>query len=785
MRLSTVLFILLCAAKCLANCSGTSTSHFSGTPTGGMWPPVVFPLAGVAGLPAAGLPFFLPFFAAWGDSIKRANATVNDLTLEDKIKIVTGLGYQGGRCSGNIPSVGNFSGLCIQDSALGVGQADFVTAFPAGINAAATASLLRARGVAMGQEHLGKGVNIALTPMVNLGRVANGGRNWQGFGADPFLVSAAAYETILGLQSTGVQAVAKNFINNEQETQRDHYSSTVDDRTQHEIYAAPFLRSVMAGVAAIMCSSNLVNGTYACENNNLLNRILKDEFNFHGFIMSDWYATHSTTSAINGLDMTMPGDITQDSGTSYFGASLLADVKNGNIHEEHVGNMALRVVASWYFLGQDSPSYPKTNFNSHQPFDDATNEYVDVQADHDTLVRQIDAASAILLKNVNGALPLKGPRTLVLIGSDAGPARTAGPNGFNNQAGVDGILATGWGPGSVLFPYLVSPYEALQARARADQTTISWFFDDFDLVGAGSAAMHQDAAIVFLQSNSGDESDTVDGNTGDRKNLTAWHNGDALVQAVAAQNGNTIVVVHSVGPLIIEPWIDNPNVTAVIWAGLGGTETGNALVDVLYGAVNPSGRLPYTIAKSPSDYPTTIETGGTINYAEGLFIDYRHFDAANIAPRYEFGFGLSYTEFKYDKLSIIQNIVEKDPDTQRQANWAAGQPLVGASVAAWMHRPAFNVTFQVENTGTVAGTEIPQVYLHFPVNAGEPPSVLRGFMDIELQPGEAQSVTICLSRYDLSIWDVVSQSWVRAMGTYSLSVGASSRDFRLNGNIPV
>src|SRR6266571_1744453 len=149
----------------------------------------------------------------------------------------------------------------------------------------------------------------------------------------------------------------------EQEHERTQSSSNVDDRTQHEIYAAPFLRSVMAGVTSVMCSSNLVNGTYACENNNLLNRILKDEFNFHGFIMSDWYATHSTTSAINGLDMTIPGDITQGSGTTYFGASLLADVKDGTIHEEHIGNMALRILAAWYFLGQESDSLPKTKFN--------------------------------------------------------------------------------------------------------------------------------------------------------------------------------------------------------------------------------------------------------------------------------------------------------------------------------------------------------------------------------------------------------------------------------------
>ncbi|KAH9003047.1 glycoside hydrolase family 3 protein [Lactarius hatsudake] len=707
------------------------------------------------------------------------------LTLEEKVKIVTGVGTQAGLCNGNIPPVGgNFSGLCIQESALGVGQADFVTAFPAGINTAATwkYSLFRARGVAIGKEHYGKGVNVALTPMVNVGRVPNGGRNWEGFGADPFLVSAAAYETIIGVQAMGVQAVAKSFINNDQQTQRDKYNANVDDRTQHEIYAAPFLRSVMAGVAAVMCSSNLVNGTHACENSQLLNNMLKTEFDFRGYVMSDWYATHSTDPT-SGLDMTMPGDISPASGTSYFGAKLVSAVKDGTVPESWLDGMLLRILGAWNFLGQNTSSFPGTNFNSYDPFDSKTNQHIDVQADHDTLVRQIDAASAILLKNVDGALPLKEPRTLVLVGSDAGPAHVAGPNRFYfyDQAGVDGILAAGWGPGSVMFPYLVSPYEAIQARARVDQTTLSWFFDDFDLVGAGSAAIDKDAAIVFLQSDSG-ESNTVDGNTGDRHNLTAWHNGDALVLAVAAQNKNTMVVVHSVGPLIIEPWIDNPNVTAVIWAGLGGTETGNGLVDVLYGAVNPSGRLPYTIAKSPSDYPATIETG-TINYSEGLFIDYRHFDAANIAPRYEFGFGLSYTKFKYSDLSIVKNVFPNDPYTLFEDAWLAGKPAQTHSTDLWLHIVAFKVTFTVQNTGAVAGTEIPQVYVHFPVTAGEPPSVLRGFWDIELQPGEKQSVTISLSRYDLSYWDVVHQAYLRAMGTYSLSVGASSRDFRLNGNI--
>lgn len=173
------------------------------------------------------------------------------------------------------------------------------------------------------------------------------------------------------------------------------------------------------------------------------------------------------------------------------------------------------------------------------------------------------------------------------------------------------------------FTYLISPYEAIQARGRKDRTTINWSFDDFALDYAGNLAIQTDVALVFINSDSGESVTSVDGNYGDRRNLTAWHGGDELVKAVAAQNNNTIVVVHSVGPILVEPWIDNENVTAVVWAGLGGTETGNALVDVLYGDVNPSARLPYTIAKSGSDYGVELTLGGSddtilqIPYTEG------------------------------------------------------------------------------------------------------------------------------------------------------------------------
>ncbi|KAF8633827.1 hypothetical protein AX15_001238 [Amanita polypyramis BW_CC] len=705
----------------------------------------------------------------------------------------------GGRCVGNIPSIEpsngrGWPGLCLEDSPLGVRFADFVTAFPAGINVATTFNrkMMRMRGLYMGQEHVGKGVNIALGPMMNIGRVAQGGRNWEGFGADPFLAGEAAYETILGMQQAGVQACAKHLINNEQEHFRTEESSNVDDRTQHEIYAQPFLKSIMAGVASIMCSYNEINNTYACENDKIMNDIVKREFGFQGFILSDWQATHSTLSVVAGLDMTMPGDITFNSNTTYFGSNLTAYVQNGTIPEARIDDMATRILAGWYLLGQDSSSYPQTNFNAFQPEDEATNEHRDVQDNHGQLVREIGASSTVLLKNVGGALPLKKPRSLALIGSDAGPGR-AGPNEFSDQGGNDGILAMGWGSGTAWFPYLVSPYEAIQRRAIQDHTTIVWSFDDFNRQRAAQYAVQKSAAIVFINSDSGEDYITVSGNEGDRNNLTSWHGGDQLVLAVAAQNNNTIVVIHSVGPLIVEPWIEHENITAVLWAGLPGQEAGNSLADILYGDWNPSGRLPYTIAKKASDYPTRLITEGNadeivqIPYTEGLLIDYRHFDAKNITPRFEFGFGLSYTKFEYSNLQVSKITGQDNAQADLQASWDAGRPsprAEGSSAALWLHRPVYQVTFNVKNVGSVYGGEIPQLYVNMPASSGEPPSLLKGFTDVVLSPGETKAVTIRLSRYDLSFWDTKAQGWRRPEGRIDITVGASSRDNRLYGTIP-
>ncbi|KAF9239474.1 glycoside hydrolase superfamily [Melanogaster broomeanus] len=761
---------------------------FSPFPTPTLAPePPVFPATDpLYPPPVSPDPTIVPDFApAWATAYARLKQwLISNFTIEQKVNITTGVGWMNGLCVGNIPPVGEFPGLCLQDSPLGIRFTDYVTSFPAGITAASTfnRALIRARGLAMGQENKAKGVNVALGPMMNMGRIAQGGRNWEGFGADPFLSGEAAYETILGLQGGGVQATAKHYINNEQEWKRTQESSNVDDRTEHEIYAHPFMRAVMAGVSSVMCSYNLINDTYACNNNKTMNDILKRR--------SDWSATMDTLSAVAGLDMTMPGDITFDSGTSYFGGNLTTFVMNDTISMERLDDMATRIIAGWYYLHQDE-GYPEATIDSWN-INDPLNSEVNAQSDHYIIVRQIAAGGTVLLKN-EGVLPLDKPKSIVLVGSDAGPP-TAGPNEYADQGGdPTGILAMGWGSGTDYFTYLVSPYEAIQARARVDQTSVFWDFDNWDLAAAASSVVDKEVAIVFVNSDSGEGYITVDGNAGDRQNLTAWHQGDELILAVAAQNNNTIVVTNSVGPLILEPWVEHPNVTAILWASLGGNEAGNGIMDVLYGNWNPSGRLPYTIAKNATDYPAQLVLGGTaddilsINYTEGLLIDYRWFDAQNITPRYEFGFGLSYTTFEYSNLVVTPVNNTDSAESWLIDNWENGgaTPIAeGSTTALWLHMPAFQVTFNVQNTGKLYGGEIPQLYVHHPASAMEPPSVLKGFTNVEIWPGQTQSVSITLSRYDLSIWDVVRQGWAKPAGTIGFSVGASSRDFRLTGTIP-
>ncbi|KAL9619242.1 MAG: hypothetical protein Q9160_006094 [Pyrenula sp. 1 TL-2023] len=372
--------------------------------------------------------------------------------------------------------------------------------------------------------------------------------------------------------------------------------------------------------------------------------------------------------------------------------------------------------------------------------------------------------------NAGNALPLKKPASLAIIGQDA-IVNPSGANSCTDRGCDTGTLAMGWGSGTAEFPYLIAPLDAIKTQAAKDGTTITTSTTDTTSAGA-SAASAAATAIVFINADSGEGYITVEGNAGDRNDLNPWHSGNALVSAVAAVNKKTIVVVHSVGPVILETILALPNVVAVVWAGIPGQESGNGLVDVLYGSTSPSGKLPYTIAKAPGDYGTSVVSGDD-NFPEGLYIDYRHFDKAAITPRYEFGFGLSYTNFTYSALSIAPSAVPAPSTTKAPG----GDPSLYTTVAT--------ISATIANSGSSPGAEVPQLYISLPGSApAGPVRQLRGFAKTGvLAAGAKQTVTFAVRRKDVSYWDVGRQSWVTPKGAFDVRVGASSRDLRLQGTL--
>ncbi|KAH9889678.1 glycoside hydrolase family 3 protein [Xylariomycetidae sp. FL2044] len=699
----------------------------------------------------------------WEEAYTKASTAAEKLSQSDKINMVTGVGWNKGPCVGNTAAISSISypQLCLQDGPLGIRYGSSVNAFTPGIQAASTwdRALIRERGQFMGEETRDSGIHVLLGPVAGpLGKVPTGGRNWEGFGADPYLQGIAMAETIEGMQSVGVQATAKHFILNEQELNRETMSSTVDDRSMHELYLWPFADAVHANVASVMCSYNKINGTWACENPYVMDTLLKEELGFPGYVMTDWNAQHSTAPAANsGLDMTMPGS-DYDGGTILWGSALTQAVSSGQVQQDRIDDMVLRILASWYLVGQDT-GYPTTNLKAN------------VQGTHKTNIRAVARDGIVLLKNDDGALPLSKPAKLGLVGS-AAVVNPQGMNACTDQGCNTGALGMGWGSGTASYPYFVAPADAIKERAQADGTQVSVSASD-STSGVSSAVSGADAAIVFITSDSGEGYIEVEGHAGDRNDLDPWHEGNALVKAVAAASDNVIVVVHSVGPIILESILAEPSVKAVVWAGLPSQENGNALVDVLYGDTNPNGKLPYTIAQSADDYGTGVVSGND-DYSEGLFIDYRKFDQEEIEPRYEFGFGLSYTNFTYSNI-FVDNMPTSGP--------AGGDVIPGGLSDLW--DVVMTVTATIANSGGVLGAEVPQLYVGFPEAAAAPPRQLRGFAKVALEPGVEENVSFELRRRDLSVWDTSLQNWVVPAGTFTFDVGASSRDIRLSGEVTV
>lgn len=631
-----------------------------------------------------------------------------------------------------------------------------------------------------------------------IGRNTLGGRNWEGYSPDPYLTAHAFTETIKGIQSNGVQACIKHLVGNEQETQRfpseedgidvKAVSSNIDDRTMHELYLWPFAQGVKGGAASVMCSYNRINSTYGCENSKVMNGLLKGELGFQGHVVSDWGGTYSGAPSIKGgLDVEMPGG-------DYFGDNIGEHIDDGEYDESRLDDMIARFMTPYYYFKQhkEFPSIDPSSaiLNGFDPNDNPYGfnlsgpSYRDVRRDHATIIRQMGADSAVLLKNVNNSLPLTEPREIGVFGYDADdfPMEEGQPILIDDSpyGYKKGSLPVGGGSGAGRFTSLVSPLSAIKEMAETIGANVQSITDNPTVIrDAGELDPIPDVCLVFAKSWATEGSDRV-------SHDLDWDS-NTVIEKVAEVCSNTIVITHSAGPNIMD-FADNPNVTAIIAAHFPGEEIANSIVDVLWGNVNPSGKLPYTIAYDVDDYNAPIVNISNptdpdafqANFTEGLFIDYRHFDRENITPRYEFGFGLSYTTFNASSLTVDNvypgEVSANPPETDIQPG---GNPSLYDTI--------LEATCTVTNTGSVDGKAVAQLYLSLPSSApdGTPVQVLRGYNKVGLAVGESTTVIFPILRRDISYWDTIAQEWIIPEGDLAFHVGFSSRDVQASQSIAV
>ncbi|KAK9855329.1 hypothetical protein MYU51_002765 [Penicillium brevicompactum] len=658
---------------------------------------------------------------------------------------------------------------------------DYVSSWPSGIHVGARyghSSVRLFRGAHMGAEFRRKGVNLLLGPVVGpLGRVVEGGRNWEGFSTDPYLTGALAYETVVGVQSSGVGASTKHFIANEQETNRnpetDHLhqdiaavSSNIDDKTMHELYLWPFQDAVLAGSVSIMCSYQRINNSYGCQNSKTLNGLLKIELGFQGYVVTDWGAQHAGIAAANaGLDMMMPA-------TETWGGNLTIAINNRSMEASRLDDMATRIMATWFQLDQ-AKNIPHPGIGMPADVNAPHQKVMGKNAESRDTLLQGAIEGHVLVKNTNSALPLKTPDLISVFGYDASGPDLLGvaiPPTSGTAMAQNSTLYVGGGSGTNSAAYLDSPIDAIQRQAYSDGSSVLWnFYSQNPDINPTS-----DVCLVFVNSYASEGSD--------RPGLSDDYT-DTLITNVASKCSNTVVVIHNAGVRIVENWIENENVTAVILAHLPGQDSGRAVVDLLYGRANPSGKLPYTVAKNSKDYGDLLHSSKSdgkywrfpqSDFTESQFIDYRAFDLKNITPRFEFGFGMSYTTFNYTGLQVQKT-------NQAFSIYPPAEPIVeGGNPHLWDH--LFEVSTSVHNSGLVDGAEVAQLYVGIP---NGPIRQLRGFEKVFLSSRSTVEVTFSLTRRDLSSWDVNAQQWALQRGEYHIWIGHSSRNLPIHASLTI
>ncbi len=693
---------------------------------------------------------------------ERASLVVKEMTLDEKITLMHGTGHEGlgpmsplssGSNGGagyvvGIPRL-DIPGIQMSDAAYGVRASGkngrYATALPCNLGAAASWDLDGAYqyGALIGRELRDQGFNMSLGGGVNVTREPRNGRNFEYLGEDPILAGRLVGQIIKGTQDQHVLGDIKHYAVNDQESGRNAVNVNIDERSMRETDLLAFEIGIRDGnPAGVMCSYNRVNGEYACDNKYLLTDVLKKDWKFPGFVLSDWGAAHSIAKASSaGLDHEQPNDY-------FYGEALKKAVEGGQVPMSELDEHVHRMVRSMFAMGViDDPPHKAV---------------IDVMGGLE-IARQIEENSIVLLKNDKKQLPLDASKvkTIALIGSHAdvgmisggGSAQVDPPGG--NVIMPPGKRATVWGH-PVWFP--TSPMKSIQAKAPNAKVTYN---AGTDLNSAADAAKAADVAIVF---GSRWESEGQDSET-----MSLPDHQDELIAKVAAANPRTIVVLETGNPVTM-PWVDKVN--AVLEAWFAGSNGSDALANILFGEVNPSGKLPITFPKSETDLPhrTIVKPpphtepeprdpdgwkkrleglpAFQTTYDEGLKIGYKWYDAEKKSVLFPFGYGLSYTTYTYSNLKAT-----------------AGDHV--------------SVSFTVKNTGSRAGTEIAQVYAALPASTNEPPKRLVGWSRVKLNPGESKDVTVDVEPLFLSVFSTDQHAWQRPAGEFTILVGGSSQSLPL------
>jgi beta-glucosidase len=708
---------------------------------------------------------------------ERADLVLKEMTVDEKVALLHGVGMptdepvtpenaasnRGVGYAVGVPRLG-IPGIDMSDAAYGVRSSGvngrYATALPANVAAAASWDVDAAYeyGALIGNELRAQGYNMSLGGGTNLTREPRNGRTFEYLGEDPVLAGTLVAKLIEGTQSAYVIGDIKHYAMNDQESGRNAVDISISKRAARESDLLAFEIGVSKGhPAAVMCSYNRVNGDFACENKWLLTDVLKKDWKFPGFVLSDWGGTHSTEKAsAAGLDHEQPGRF-------WFGDKYKAAVDGGTIPTTELDEHVHRILRSMFAAGVID--HPRQRF------------VVDPFAGFET-ARKIEEGGIVLLKNNRSALPLDSAkvRTIAVIGahSDVGMI-SGGGSAQVDPMGGNAIMAPGKGAThwmeQIWFP--TSPLKAIQARAP--KATVK-YDPGFDPAAAAAAAKGADVAIVFGYQWESESMDLPSLSLPPYKQHGQKDDPDvdqnAVIAAVAAANPHTIVVVESGSPVTM-PWVDAP--AAILEAWFSGSDGADALGNILFGTVNPSGKLPNTFPKSESDLPHPTVTmpppesshfNGPaspeqwakglppfpVAYDEGLKVGYKWYDAESKPVLFPFGFGLSYTTYSYSSLTVTPG------DTVK-------------------------VTFTVTNTGARAGAEIAEVYAALPASAQEPPKRLIGFAKVKLEPKAKQTVSIEVDPKYLSIFDEQKDGWTLVPGDYTIMVGGSSDKLPLKATV--